>query len=580
MKGIGSRWKTVGGFHGVLLLSAKQTRSFVWWENTVWLVIRRTIQRTNNSVWLDGGISPFFCQDLSWLHKFDNKVLPGIFLGFVLYAGRIWKGDIVVSDIDELERMDASEIHTWRLNAVLTPKSGEMFFPIADGTVKLPGGDQDLRTSTWIWQVSELHFDKFLTSSTFLKWKVRFKNQATTCSDFSSETMLWINEVEMLYSLDELKSSRSINGKIFPTFEVLDARIASALNQIIQNSHFKKKVTLEEPKAQKEDGFLRGRQINVMIYDYFRVTGVRDTVLDYADLFSVTLLDDNIQEFDTRWDEVLLSMSKIPSDNILESLCKLRLRESHQLITVLELYDMEIHQKISVPNYQKLKTMIKRSIDQKLRLRNFDARHGNIETGALVQSRKGLSWKRKLYMLPVEIKRPVFEGRPVEFPAWEYRSCTKTDTESRSTLWASKYTRSKFVVKTEASEAEVRPCRFYLKGTCTRSRCEYWHPPECQFYKTESGCKAWHKCLFPHYMVDEQPKKKHWEYVSLISSKPYWNSMTWKFIRNSDCETLTPEMKNWHWNSGYESQGSTWCWKRTRSAINGKQKGQCSRGNM
>ena len=54
-----------------------------------------------------------------------------------------------------------------------------------------------------------------------------------------------------------------------------------------------------------------------MIYDYFRVTGAHDTVLDYVDLFSDTLHDDNIQEFYTRWDEVLLSKSKIPSDEIL-----------------------------------------------------------------------------------------------------------------------------------------------------------------------------------------------------------------------------------------------------------------------
>ena len=110
-----------------------------------------------------------------------------------------------------------------------------------------------------------------------------------------------------------------------------------------------------------------------MSYDYFRVTGAHDTVLDYADLFSVTLHDDNIQEFDTRWDEVLLSMTKISSEDVLESLYKLRIRQSDQLKTALELYDIEIHQKISMPNYQKLKTMVKRSIDQKLRLRNFDA---------------------------------------------------------------------------------------------------------------------------------------------------------------------------------------------------------------
>ena len=40
---------------------------------------------------------------------------------------------------------------------------------------------------------------------------------------------------------------------------------------------------------------------------------------------------------------------KIPSDDILESLYNLRIRESVDLKTVLELYDMEIHQKISMP---------------------------------------------------------------------------------------------------------------------------------------------------------------------------------------------------------------------------------------
>ena len=73
----------------------------------------------------------------------------------------------------------------------------------------------------------------------------------------------------MVDSFDELKSSRSIAGKNLPNFEMSDARIASALNKIIQNSHFKKKVSLEEQKAQKENRFLRRRQIAFMIYDYF-----------------------------------------------------------------------------------------------------------------------------------------------------------------------------------------------------------------------------------------------------------------------------------------------------------------------
>ena len=116
----------------------------------------------------------------------------------------------------------------------------------------------------------------------------------------------------------------------------LDARIASALNKIIHNSHFKRKISLEEQKAQKEDRFLRGRQFAYLIYEYFRVTEANDSVENYADLFTIGLRHDDIQEFDSKWDGTLLSLTKIPPDDILEGLYKLRIRESKKLKTVVE----------------------------------------------------------------------------------------------------------------------------------------------------------------------------------------------------------------------------------------------------
>ena len=150
-------------------------------------------------------------------------------------------------------------------------------------------------------QISELHFDKFPTHSTFSCWKIRFKTQVRSCSSFPSETMLWIKKVEMVESVDDLKSSRSIEGYIHvPNFEVLDARIASALNKIIQNSHFKKKVSLQEQKAQKKDRFLRGRQIPCMIYDNFRVTGAHEpfliTLTNSQSLFPTTTFRNSIRD--------------------------------------------------------------------------------------------------------------------------------------------------------------------------------------------------------------------------------------------------------------------------------------------
>ena len=186
--------------------------------------------------------------------------------------------------------------------------------------------------------------------------------------------------------MDDLKSLCSFKGIRTPDFEVLDASIASALNRIIHDSQFKRKISLEEQKAQKEDRFLRGRQIAYLICEQFRVTGTHDSVENYTDLFTIILRNDDIQEFDSKWDGILLSMTQIHSDDILEGLHKLRIRESEKLKTVLELYDLEIHQKKAGPDCHRLKTMVKRSIEQNLRIKNFGARNGNYERNAVVKN--------------------------------------------------------------------------------------------------------------------------------------------------------------------------------------------------
>ena len=94
---------------------------------------------------------PITAKDKSRIHQYGKKVLPGLFLGYALYAGEIWKGHILVADIEELEAVDASEVYSKRLNAkeVMFPKeNGKFIFPAADGRINLSGGDQELRTST------------------------------------------------------------------------------------------------------------------------------------------------------------------------------------------------------------------------------------------------------------------------------------------------------------------------------------------------------------------------------------------------------------------------------------------------
>ena len=79
--------------------------------------------------------------DQSRIHQFGKKVLLGYFLGYAVDAGGIWKGDILVADIEELETMDASEFYSERLNAkevIFPPKMEHSFFQPQMGESNFP----------------------------------------------------------------------------------------------------------------------------------------------------------------------------------------------------------------------------------------------------------------------------------------------------------------------------------------------------------------------------------------------------------------------------------------------------------
>ena len=376
--------------------------------------------------------------------------------------------------------------------------------PSAKNSVIFSGGDssKNYGADQQRLQISDLHFDKFPTPATFVCCKIRFKTEVCTCSQFPTEAMQWSKEVEMVDSVDDLRSSSSTRGISMPNFEVLDARIASALNKIIHNTQFKRRISLEEQKAQKEDRFLRGRQIAYLIYGYFRVTGIHDSVENYADLFTISLRNDDIQEFDPKWDGILLSMTKIPPDDILEGLYKLRIRESEKLKTVLELYDLETHQKKLGPDYHRLKTMVKRSIEQNLRMNNFEARNGNFETSAVV---KNHGVKQRVQRILGDCWQCETNGQCVKGDNCSFRH----DIDKRGKVTPSNPSPNSFTQQNERKSWRTRsprgkspsgrmsrwPCKDYLKGTCNNSSCGKVAPSRMLVLQDQEWLSVWGKVL-------------------------------------------------------------------------------------
>ena len=96
------------------------------------------------------------------------------------------------------------------------PSGKDSFNPIEGKSLKKYGADQQRL------ELSELHFDKFPSPQTFSCWKISLKTEVCSCSDFLTEAMLWIKEVEMVNSVDDLELLCSVRG----TYSVSLFRVA------------------------------------------------------------------------------------------------------------------------------------------------------------------------------------------------------------------------------------------------------------------------------------------------------------------------------------------------------------------
>ena len=91
---------------------------------------------------------PTSSRDQARIHQFGKKVFPGIFLGYEVISVRIRKGDSLIADLEDLEKLDASSFYPRRINgkeALIRQKDDEFIFSIADGTAKLSGRDHEFR---------------------------------------------------------------------------------------------------------------------------------------------------------------------------------------------------------------------------------------------------------------------------------------------------------------------------------------------------------------------------------------------------------------------------------------------------
>ena len=217
---------------------------------------------------------------------------------------------------------------------------------------------------------------KFPAPST-LCWKTSFTTEVYSGTDWPSESSRWIWEVELPTSVDDLKTSRSVFGHRFPRI-----RDAWCEDRFLPKGGSPKFALQKEGPSRRAEGskmtgsFAEDRML-LWSYEHFWVTGTHVAVLDCSDQFSKTWHGDDVQGFDTRWDE------GNPSGALGRHFGKRGKNAwSDELRNVFAVYEQDIEQHNSKPGCQKLKAMVKGCTDQKIRARNFEVRNERIETGA------------------------------------------------------------------------------------------------------------------------------------------------------------------------------------------------------
>ena len=150
---------------------------------------------------------------------------------------------------------------------------------------------------------SGMHLRNFPDHTEFQSWIVNFRTEVCSKAKNPTLALQWIKEIETAKSLEDRITPKSTTGKHVPDYEELDLMMAAALKRCDEkHTHFRKKISVKEQRAQKDNRFLRERQISYLVHEYFRPAGSKDEIQGLSGLFSIKLENDDIQDYDIRWE--------------------------------------------------------------------------------------------------------------------------------------------------------------------------------------------------------------------------------------------------------------------------------------
>ena len=145
---------------------------------------------------------------------------------------------------------------------------------------------------------------KFPQPENYRNWRIRVRDAVIAASAKPDLAFHWVEEV---FKTDQPVEALKDSGK----FVTLDAKLMSSLTNILEGD-FARQLDIFKEEQAKSGTPARGRQALLMIHKHFSTSRKHGAVYDIEDLMAVTLVNDDLRGFITRWDAVIAGMTSEP----------------------------------------------------------------------------------------------------------------------------------------------------------------------------------------------------------------------------------------------------------------------------
>ena len=307
---------------------------------------------------------------------------------------------------------------------------------------------------------------KFPQPENYRNWRIRVRDDVIAASSKLDLAFQWIEEV---FKTDQTLDSLRDSGK----FVTLDAKLMSSLTNICEGD-FARQLDIFKEEQAKSGTPARGRQALLMIHKHFSTSRKHGAVYDIEDLMAVTLVNDDLRGFITRWDAVIAGMTSEPDTMWKQAYFHNAIKNFKPLSHDLAVYDRTPE---GEPN-RSYDFLMKAARDYLERKRLAKMRQA---------TKKSLSGKKEAAPAPT---RPSSAGKPqgicYDFQAGKCtrgKDCRYKHEKSDKGKGGGK--KGKLRSSSRGTSRSLSPgsrnqvCKFWKAGKCHRgSECAFQHPPK------------------------------------------------------------------------------------------------------